>query len=331
MKSKVKIILTGTGGAEPVYSVRGTKNWIRRHSGAIIVIKRKNEKFTIKFDYHSHSDLSLLDAGTSLSDIDILLISHAHEDHLNYRFFASKIGDCPPRVDPEFNKKPVVVYGPRAVIDTIVEMLARKNFFPFEFKKSGVIGFYQFRSILYARKKILTLCEVKGGTTIKPRPKLEIKFVSARHYYQSAYASRGFGKKAFGFLIKDDEIKKTFFYMTDYANMTGSTRKYFMDSFKGYKINLFILGMPVPFKERGAAHMCLNKSLIMVKELMNFGQTSKNPVVVLTHLSDRWLFPETVKKVRKIFKKHKLEIWLPPKDGVKIELNEKKVMKKSGW
>jgi len=53
--------------------------------------------------------------------------------------------------------------------------------------------------------------------------------------------------------------------------------------------------------------------------------------VILTHLSDRWLFPEVVKRAHEVFKKHKLEIWFPSEDGVKIELNEKKIIKKSGW
>ena len=328
---KMEIVLTGTGAAEPVYYVRGVKSYTRRHPGAVVLIKRKNKKFGIKLDFHDHSDLGLLEAKISLSDIDLVLVTHAHEDHLNYRFFASKLGDCPPRADSEFNKKPVIVYGPRAVVDTIVEMLARKNYFPFEFRKRGVIGSYQFRSILHARRKILILSEVRGGTLIRPFPGVEIKFISARHYYQSAYASRGFGKKAFGFLIKDDETKRTFLYMTDYADMTGSTRKYFMGSFKGYKIDLFIMGMPVPFPERGVFHMSLERTLEMIEELKEAGLASNNPIVILTHLSDRWLFPEVVKRAHEVFKKHKLEIWFPSEDGVKIELNEKKIIKKSGW
>jgi ribonuclease BN (tRNA processing enzyme) len=331
MKSKVEIILTGTGGAEPVYCVRGAKNWARRHPGAVIFIKRNGKKFGIKIDFHAHSDLNMFDAGVPLSDIDIVLVSHAHEDHLNYRYFASKLGDCNPKADPEFTKKPAIVYGPRAVIDTIVEMLARKNFFPFEYKKRGVVGSYQFRSILYARKKIMTLSEVRGGAIINPFPKLEIKILSARHYYQSSYASRGFGKKAFGFLIRDDETERTFFYMTDYAGMSGSVKRYFMDAFSGYKIDLFILGMPVPFSKKGEAHMPLDKTLGLVEELRKKRRTVKNPIIILTHLSDRWLFPETMKRARKIFKKHKLEIWFPPKDGVKIEMDKEEIIKKPSW
>lgn len=331
MKSKIEIILTGTGGAEPVYCRKIKPFWGRRHPGAVIFVEREGKKLGIKIDSHSHSDLNMFDAGILLSDIDIVLVSHAHEDHLNYRYFASKLGDCNPKADPEFTKKPAIIYGPRAVIDTIVEMLARKNFFPFEYKRRGVIGSYQFRSILHARKKIMTLSEVRGGTIINPFPKLEIKILSARHYYQSAYASRGFGKKALGFLIKDDEIKKTFLYMTDYADMSGSVKRYFMDAFNGYKIDLFILGMPVPFSEKGAAHMPLDKTLDLVEELRKKGRTVKNPIVVLTHLSDRWLFPETMKKAGKIFRKHKLEIWFPPKDGVKIEMNKKKIIKEPSW
>ncbi len=331
MKSKIEIILTGTGAAEPVYYIKGKQSWPRRHPGAVVFVQRGNKRFGIKIDYHTHSDIGMLEAKIPPSAIDILLISHAHEDHLSYRFFASKIGDCPLRADPLFNKKPVTVYGPRAVIDTIVEMLARKNIFPFEFRKRGVIGSYQFRSIVYPRKKILTLCETKGGTLINPFSKIEIKFVSARHFYQSAYASRGFGKKAFGFLIRDQEIKKTFLYLTDYADMIGSAREDFFEALRGYKIDLFILGSPIPLKEKRTGHMFLDQTLTAIRELRNNGETRKNPVVVFTHLSDRWLFPETIKQAKEIFKKYKFEIWLPPRDGVKIELSKKKIAKKAGW
>lgn len=327
----MEIILTGTGGAEPVYYIGKGKKWTRRHPGAVVFIKRDGKKFGIKFDFHDHSDVNMLEAGIALSDIDIILVTHAHEDHLGYRFFASKLGDCHPRANLEFAKKPTLVYGSRAVVDTIVEMLARKNFFPFEYKKRGLIGSYQFRSILYARKKILTLFEVRGGTKIEPFAKLEIKVISARHYYQSAYASRGFGKKAFGFLIKDDEIKKTFFYITDYGVMNGSSKKYFIDAFKNYRVDLFIFGMPVPFLEKGVAHMPLDKTLRLVEELKKKGRTVKKPIIVLTHLSDRWFFPETMKKARKIFKKYKFEVWYPPKDGVRIELSENKIIKQPSW
>lgn len=330
MKSKIEIILTGTGAAEPVYYIKGKQSWSRRHPGAVVFIQRENKRFGIKIDYHNHSDIGMLEAKIPPSAIDILLISHAHEDHLSYRFFASKIGDCPPRSDPLFNKKPVTVYGPRAVMDTIVEMLARKNIFPFEFKRRGSIGSYQFRSIIYPRKKILTLCETRGGTLINPFPKIEIKFIFTRHFYQSAYASRGFGKKAFGFLIKDDEIGKTFLYLTDYADMSGRAKEDFIEALKGYKIDLFILGMPIPLKEKTTNHMFLDQTLSTIRKLINNDETGKNPVIVFTHLSDRWLFPETIKKAKEIFKKYKFEIWFPPKDGVRIELSKKKITKK-GW
>ena len=333
MNSKIEIILTGTGGSEPVYFIKGGKNWSRHHPGAMIFIKRGDKKFGIKIDHHVHSDINMFNARVAPSDIDILLISHVHEDHLNYRFFASKMGECPPRGDALFNRKPVSVYSSKIVIHTIIEMMARKNIFPFEFRKEANTGHYHFRSLIYPRKKILTLYHVNGNTLITPFPKLKIKFISARHFHQSAFASCGFGKKAFGFLIIDEELQKSLLYMTDYADMNGTVKEIFFESLKDYKIDIFILGMPVPLREKKEQrkHMDLEKSLQMIEELYCNGDMKEKPKIVLTHLSDRWILPESVKQAEKIIKKYNFEVWIPPKDGVTIEISKKKTQKKRGW
>jgi len=327
----MEIILTGTGGAEPLYlSPKGKKfSNFRKNPDALVIVKSGNKKFFIKLDYNEHSDIGLLESGFQLSVIDLLLISHAHEDHLNYRFFASKIGDCAPHFDSDFIKKPVSVCAPKPVIETIVELLERKNFYPTKESRKKRINIV-FRSIQY-RKEVLFLNEIKNGDIIKPLPNLEIKFISAPHPYRCAYSVKGKGRRSIGIIISQKDIKKSFLYLTDFADFNQKEEKKFEKNISSYNLDLLILGMPVPFSENKTTakhHMILSRVLSLIRKMKNHKTIKPKAKVILTHITDRYLSPDYKKRIEQTTKKYSEKIIIPPHDGFRIQLEKEIILKR---
>lgn len=322
---KIRAMLLGTGGAEIIYKGILESSYRRAHTSCLIEIETVKETKYIQIDYTSHADIGLLKAGIMPSAIDFLCFSHSHEDHfVPYRFVAGKIGSL--KLDPNFSKKYLSVFGPGPVMEALNSMLMLKGHRP---EKSSLVYKNEING-----KEVLSLYGAKPDEVIQLSPNIELKFIGVRHFYKTSYAAKGWGKIAFGFLItvKEADQSQSVFYLPDFADFKEEEKKSIFQSFEGYQINLAIFGMPVPFPslQKRKEHMGLASLLNFLKECKERNIIKKESVIVLNHLSDRWEIPDVLTQAKKTINYIGLgnKVWLPKEDGLVIIVEKGKVSRR---
>lgn len=345
---KTRIILTGTGAGEPPYVGTNGIIYDRHHPSALFIIEKGNEKFYFCIDFTLYLCDALIKLKTPSSKINVILLSHGHEDHVNFfRFISAKLehSGIKLKYDPEFSKKLMRLYAPKPVIRALAEMLSRKKIYPIRSTDSR----YPKEEIYYEypkqgrMKPVLTFKGVPSGTKIKLPLDIEVLCVGVKHKYSSVISMLGSGETAFGYLVsvKNGQSRFNALYLTDYECMNLAEKERFKKNITGYPLDLCILGMPIPFpeeeeKERGRQrHMGIEDTLSFFKELREEGYIKLKAAIGFTHLSDRVGDTKTgdvvlMGSMRKIIKKYwdPELLWIPKKDGFQIIYNQNRLTKK---
>ncbi|MCK4429648.1 MAG: MBL fold metallo-hydrolase [Candidatus Aenigmarchaeota archaeon] len=329
----LELVLTGTGGAQEM-----TLNYKRRLSDALL--KYNDDKGEVqeivKLDYNGQSAMGLVEEQIAPSAYKTIILSHGHSDHslgLSMRLKAM-LGECESNLDLKDSTEKRTLYTTKETREMLAEVL--------EFSEHGRNdGGYNYRTgnhgeYIYKNSKngieTLKIVATEDGMKTDISDNLQITFFEVTHPHGSSF-SKIRGDSANGYLITDKNKKEktgnTLLYLSDYKDINDKDKQRIGDHLKGNHIDAVVLGQPVPFsdEENKKGHMGLEESIEFCEYLKDKNLADDSLTVVITHMSDRWTAHEEeyIKKTKEIMKKHNFNLYLPKEDGLRINVEDKRV------